>query len=261
MNEGTSDENRTSESPRNESQHNAGTSAGWEVRATGLDYAYGQTLALQGASLQVGAGELVAVMGASGSGKSTLLLCLAGVLRPTAGEVRLGDTTLASLKEKERSALRRSRIGVLFQFGQLVQELTAAENVALPLLLGGATRGEAMDRAQTWLNRFGVADQADSRPGQMSGGQAQRVAVARSLVTEPALLLADEPTGSLDSLASEAVMSELVAVVREIGATAVIVTHDARVAAYAERAVDVVDGAVLGSSTVTATESGARHGR
>jgi len=209
-------------------------------------YSYGSAPALRGITVEVARGELLAVTGPSGSGKSTLMLCLAGLLRPDAGEVRLGDRIISTESEAARSELRRSEIGVLFQFGQLVAELTAAENVALPLLLSGVKRKPAIAAATIWLDRFGVADQADSRPTQMSGGQGQRVAAARAMVTEPSVLFADEPTGSLDGLAGEQVMTQIVRVAREASTTVVVITHDAKVAAYCEREIVVRDGLLEG---------------
>ena len=216
--------------------------------ARGLVLDYGHRSALRGVDLRVEPGEILAVTGLSGSGKSSLLLCLAGVLVPDAGEVRRGDRVVSALPEKERSALRRSEFGVLFQYGQLVTELTALDNVALPLLLGGTPRPSAEEVARSWLDRFGVAGLAGARPHEMSGGQAQLVAVARALVTEPAVLFADEPTGALDSLAGEDVMAALIETVRDQGTSVVLVTHDARVAAYGDREVEVRDGVVLDDS-------------
>jgi putative ABC transport system ATP-binding protein len=212
--------------------------------ARDLDKAYGQTPALRGASVTIASGEIVAVSGASGSGKSTLLHCLAGIVTPDAGEVHYHGRPLSGLPERERSRLRRSEFGVLFQFGHLVAELTAAENVALPLLLSGVRRAEADGRARRCLAALGVADEAGSVPGRLSGGQLQRVALARALVTEPAVLFADEPTGALDSLAGEQVLRVLAELARERGTTVVLVTHDATVAAYADREVVLRDGAV-----------------
>ena len=204
--------------------------------------AYGDTPALRGVDVELGEGEVLAVTGASGSGKSTLLHCLAGLVVPDAGQVQFGQVRVDRASERDRSALRRTSFGVLFQFGQLVPELTAAENVALPLLLDRRPRAGALAAARTWLDRLGVADQGDSRPGQMSGGQAQRVAVARALVTEPRVVFADEPTGALDSLAGEQVLGELLRVVRESGTSVLLVTHEARVAAYADRELVLHDG-------------------
>jgi putative ABC transport system ATP-binding protein len=200
--------------------------------------------------MTIASGEIVAVTGASGSGKSTLLHCLAGIVAPDRGEVRYRDRSLGALSEKDRSRLRRTEFGILFQFGHLVAELSAAENVALPLLLDGVRRPEAGTRARAALDALGVGDVAGSVPGKLSGGQLQRVALARALVTGPGVLFADEPTGALDSLAGEQVMRALVEVARDRGTTVVLVTHDATVAAYADREVVVRDG-VLDPVAVT----------
>jgi putative ABC transport system ATP-binding protein len=220
------------------------------LSARSVVYSYGVNPALRGVSMSVAAGEILAITGPSGSGKSTLMLCLAGVLKPTAGEVRFGDRTISAEGESARSALRRSSFGVLFQFGQLVPELTAEENVALPLLLSGAKRKPALAAARTWLDRFDVADFAGSRPGEMSGGQGQRVAVARAMVTEPAVLFADEPTGALDALSGEQVMTQMVRVAREAGTSVVLITHDATVAAYGDREIVIRDGMIDGPTGV-----------
>lgn len=214
------------------------------LRCRSVDLSYGVTPALRGVSLTVEPGEIVAVTGASGSGKSSLLLCMAGVLVPAAGEVWFDGISLGAESERARSILRRSRFGVLFQFGQLVPELTAEENVGLPLMLNGSGRRAAISVAREWLERFGVAEQASRRPPEMSGGQSQRVAVARAMVTSPDVLFADEPTGALDTLTGERVMTELVGVARELGTTVVLVTHDARVAAWADREVRIRDGMI-----------------
>jgi putative ABC transport system ATP-binding protein len=212
------------------------------LAATDLRKAFGATPALDGASLQVRAGEVVAVMGPSGSGKSTLLHCLAGILRPDGGQVRYGEVELSALGDGRRSELRRTDFGFVFQFGQLVPELTCLENVALPLRLGGLRRREAERRARGWLDRLEVSDVADKRPGETSGGQGQRVAVARALVTGPKVVFADEPTGALDSLNGERVMRLLVDAAHDTGAAVVLVTHEPRVAAYSDREVVVRDG-------------------
>jgi putative ABC transport system ATP-binding protein len=214
------------------------------VEARDIHLSFGPTPALRGASLAVEPGEIVAVMGPSGSGKSTLLHCLAGILVPDSGEVYLAGRRIDTLGEPERSALRRERLGFVFQFGQLVPELTAAENVALPLLLGGVRRATALARARAWFSQLDLDNLGDRRSGELSGGQAQRVAVARGLVADPKVLFADEPTGSLDSLTGERVMDLLTAAAREHGVTVVLVTHEPRVAAYADREVMVRDGRV-----------------
>ncbi|MGC5022525.1 ABC transporter ATP-binding protein [Micromonospora sp. DT47] len=210
--------------------------------AEDLHRRFGETVALAGASLRVDPGEVVAVMGSSGSGKSTLLHCLAGIVRPDGGRVRFDGRDLATLSDAERSALRREAFGFVFQFGQLVPELTCLENVALPLRLARIGRREAERRALDQLTRLEVADVAGKRPGEVSGGQGQRVAVARALVTRPRVVFADEPTGALDSLNGERVMRLLTEAARETGAAVVLVTHEARVAAYSDREVVVRDG-------------------
>lgn len=230
--------------------------SGEVIGARSIVKSYGNSPALRGVSLSARRGDVLAITGPSGSGKSTLLLCLAGILRPDAGEVRFGGRRIDADNEAARSALRRRQFGVLFQFGQVVPELTARENVALPLLLSGVGRREAMTAARSWLDRFGVADLADQRPPQMSGGQAQRVAVARAMVTEPEVLFADEPTGALDTLAGEQVLDQLIRVARDGGTTVLLVTHDAKVAAYADREIVIRDGMVDGDITSQATSVG-----
>ncbi|MEU7904285.1 ABC transporter ATP-binding protein [Actinoplanes sp. NPDC049118] len=212
------------------------------LTGTGLHRSYGPTPALRGIDIEIGEGEIVAVTGPSGCGKSTLLHCLAGILKVDAGEVRFRDQDIGLWSESARSRLRRTEFGVLFQFGQLVPELTAAENVALPLLLAGSGRREARKSATLWLGRFGVGDLADQLPGRMSGGEQQRCAVARALVTEPKVLFADEPTGALDVLTGEQVLTEIVHVAREQGTSVVLVTHEPKIAAYADREIALRDG-------------------
>src|SRR5436190_1935261 len=158
------------------------------VEARDAVLSFGPTPALQGASFAVARGEIVAVMGPSGSGKTTLLHCLAGILTPDTGEIRFDGRRIDTLSESERSRLRRERFGFVFQFGQLVPELTAEENVALPLLLGGARRPVALQAARTWFERLGLDGLGHRRSGELSGGQAQRVALARALITEPKML-------------------------------------------------------------------------
>ena len=220
------------------------------LEARGLALSFGETPALRGASVAVKKGEVLAVMGPSGSGKSTLLHCLAGILVPDSGDIHVDGERLDTMSEKERSALRRDRFGFVFQFGQLVPELTAEENLALPLLLGGVRREEALRVARTWFERLQLDGLERHRSGEMSGGQAQRVALARGLVANPEVLFADEPTGSLDSLTGELVMDLMTSVAREEGTTVVLVTHEARVAAYADREVIVRDGLVISTEAV-----------
>ena len=217
------------------------------IEARGVVKSFGPTPALRGATVAARAGEIVAVMGPSGSGKSTLLHCLAGILVPEAGEVWFSGQRIDGLGESARSALRRERFGFVFQSGQLVPELTAEENVALPLLLGGDRRAQAVASARLWLERLGLNGLERRRSGELSGGQAQRVALARGMVTHPEVLFADEPTGSLDSLAGEQIMDLLADAARSEGTTVILVTHDARVASYADREIIVRDGLVTSS--------------
>ncbi|WP_435792315.1 ABC transporter ATP-binding protein [Actinacidiphila glaucinigra] len=212
------------------------------MEAVDLHKAYGPTPALDGAEFAIRAGEVVAVMGPSGSGKSTLLHCLAGIVRPDSGSVLYRGRDLTAMSDAERSALRRGEFGFVFQFGQLVPELTCVENVALPLRLNGTRRKEAEARASEWLARLEVGELAGKRPGEISGGQGQRVAVARALVTGPRVIFADEPTGALDSLNGERVMRLLTDAARDTDAAVVLVTHETRVAAYSDREVVVRDG-------------------
>nr|WP_202433286.1 ABC transporter ATP-binding protein [Streptomyces sp. SID7815] len=212
------------------------------LAAHDLHKTYGSTPALDGASFSVHPGEVVAVMGPSGSGKSTLLHCLAGIVTPDSGTVTYGGRELSAMSDAGRSALRRTDFGFVFQFGQLVPELTCVENVALPLRLNGVKRKEAEGTALEWMARLEVDDVAAKRPGEVSGGQGQRVAVARALVATPKVVFADEPTGALDSLNGERVMELLTESARTAGTAVVLVTHEARVAAYSDRDVVVRDG-------------------
>jgi len=212
------------------------------LSGVGLRKSFGPTTALDGASLDVWPGEVVAVMGPSGSGKSTLLHCLAGIVPPDGGEVTYGGQVLSRMSDGPRSALRRNEFGFVFQFGQLVVELTCVENVALPLRLAGVGRRTAEREARHWLAQLEVDDVAGKRPGEVSGGQGQRVAVARALVTRPRVIFADEPTGALDSLNGERVMRLLVDAANQTGAAVLLVTHEPRVAAYSDREVVVRDG-------------------
>ena len=226
----------------------AGTDPAPILVATGLVKRFGQTEALRGVDVALSRGEILAVMGPSGSGKSTLLHCLAGILTPDAGDVRLDGQRIDDLDEAARSRLRRTDFGFVFQFGQLVPELPAVENAALPLLLNGRSRSEAIETASTWLDRLGLEGLGARRPGELSGGQAQRVAIARALVMGPRVVFADEPTGSLDSLAGDLVMHHLTEAARSEGVAVVLVTHEPRVAAYADREIVVRDGLISGAA-------------
>ena len=214
------------------------------IEARAVRKAYGRTEALRGVSVTVAAGETVAITGPSGSGKSSLMLTLAGILRPEAGEVLYEGGRLEDLDERARTRLRRRSFGVVLQFGQLVPELTAVQNVALPLLLERHDRGASERIALGWLERLGAAHLATALPGELSGGEAQRVATARALVASPRVVFADEPTGALDTVGGEELLDELFGAVKETEATLVVVTHDNRVAARADREVMLRDGAL-----------------
>jgi putative ABC transport system ATP-binding protein len=201
-------------------------------------------LALRGVDVALEPGEFVAVMGPSGSGKSTLLQLLGGLDRPTAGQVRLDGERIDDRSEADLALLRRRRVGFVFQFFNLIPDLTVAENVELPALLVGDSAREARRRREELLGELGLADKANAAPGRLSGGQQQRVAVARALVNRPAVLLADEPTGNLDSASAKEVLA-LLRRERDEGQTILLVTHDARVAAGADRVVTVRDGLVV----------------
>lgn len=219
------------------------------IDALMLSKRYGSTVALDEVAMQISDGESVAIMGPSGSGKTTLLHVLAGIIRPDDGQVHLrtehDNVDLAGLDDDERSAVRLTEFGFVFQQGLLIPELTAAENVALPLMLAGTTRREAEDRARSALEQLGLAGMEDRRPGQVSGGQAQRVAVARATVTGANTVFADEPTGALDSRTAMEVMDALVALTSAGANRAlVVVTHDDEVAARCSRIVRLLDGRV-----------------
>jgi putative ABC transport system ATP-binding protein len=216
--------------------------SGARIELRALRHAYDGTEVLRGVDLDVPPGEHLAVLGPSGSGKSTLVLCAAGVLVPTAGEVWVDDVRVDRLGEDVRSRLRLERFGFVFQAGHLLTELPAVENVALPLVLAGWPRRRALAEAAGWFAPLGLAGLEDRRPGQLSGGQAQRVAVARALVTRPRTVVADEPTGALDRHTGQEVMGVLMASAASVGATVLVVTHDPAVAAWCERRIEIVDG-------------------
>ena len=200
------------------------------------------TLALNHVDFTLREGESVAVMGPSGSGKSTLLHALAGIIRPTAGTVTFRGANLTAMPDAARTKLRRSAFGFVFQSGQLLPELPAVENIALPMMLGGVDYRRATDAAILWLERLGLRALAGQRPGEMSGGQMQRVAIARALCVQPAVVFADEPTGALDQTTGREVMSILMEASRANGAAVVVVTHDPNVAAFCDRTITMQDG-------------------
>ena len=219
------------------------------ISATNLTKVYGSgdtaVRALDNVSLQVEPGEFIAVMGPSGCGKSTLLHLLGGLDRPTSGSVTIDGHNLSDLSDAKLTELRRHKVGFIFQFFNLIPVLNAVENAALPVTLDGVRQAEARERATDWLRKVGLDDRLDHRPDQMSGGQQQRVAVARALVANPALILADEPTGNLDTRASEEIAALLRQVANEWGRSVVIVTHDPRIAAHADRIIFLKDGAIV----------------
>ena len=239
----------------------ASVTSGSLVEARDIYKSFGQTPALRGANVAVRHGEIFAIMGPSGSGKSTLLHCLAGIFTPDRGDVLFDGRVVNAMSEADRTKLRRTAFGFVFQFGQLVPELTAADNVALPLLLNRTRRKVAYKTADTWLDRLGLGDKGGRRTGELSGGEGQRVAVARALALAPKVIFADEPTGALDSLTSEKVMDLLTDLARQQGVTVVLVTHEARIAAYADRVAMVRDGIVSSVELPAAAASPAAAGK
>ncbi|MDN3311934.1 ABC transporter ATP-binding protein [Microbacterium oryzae] len=226
------------------------------LSARALTKSYGATYALAGVDIDLRPGEAVAIMGASGSGKTTLLHVLAGIIAPDSGtvalETRAGRRLVHELPDSERSRLRREEFGFVFQQGLLLPELTAVENVALPLMLTGHPRGEAQEHAARWLATLGLAGMESRRIGQLSGGQAQRVAIARAQATGARVVFADEPTGALDSATSVDVMTALLDATLDQGHALVVVTHDPRVAARCTRIVRLSDGKVVADETAAA---------
>lgn len=219
------------------------------VSTQALTKVYGQgtaaVRALDGVNLSIQPGEFVAVMGPSGCGKSTLLHLIGGLDRPTSGTVWLDGQDLTKLNDDQVTSIRRKKMGFIFQFFNLIPVLNALENAALPMILDGMRPADARKRAQEWLERVGLGHRLTHRPSELSGGEQQRVAIARALASDPALILADEPTGNLDSRASE----EIAGLLRQISSTwertILMVTHDARIAAYADRIIFLKDGKVV----------------
>jgi putative ABC transport system ATP-binding protein len=219
------------------------------ISTTHLTKVYGTgdtaVTALDNVSLQVEPGEFLAIMGPSGCGKSTLLHLLGGLDRPTSGDVMIDGHNLSDLSDAKLTELRRRKIGFVFQFFNLIPVLSAVENAALPVTLDGMPSAQAKAKAKEWLTKVGLGDRQSHRPDQLSGGQQQRVAIARALVADPALVLADEPTGNLDTHSSDEIAALLRQVANEWGRAVVIVTHDPRIAAYADRIIFLKDGAIV----------------
>ncbi|TCC29735.1 ABC transporter ATP-binding protein [Kribbella sindirgiensis] len=223
------------------------------VQLTAVRKEYGESAALDGVSLEIHAGEAVAVMGPSGSGKSTLLSMVAGLDRPTSGSVVVHGEDLGALDEKGLALFRRRRIGMIFQFFNLLDDLSALDNVALAAQLTGTSAAHARKRALELFEELGIAGRRNIYPSQLSGGERQRVAVARALMNRPAILLADEPTGALDTRAGEQVM-DLLLDLNQIGQTLLLVTHDQQLATRcASRVIDFVDGQIAGERSLERT--------
>lgn len=217
------------------------------IKVKGITKSFGKTKVLHGIDLSIEQAEVLAIMGPSGSGKSTLLHSIAAIISPDAGEIEFSGKRIDKLNDRQRSILRRTSFGFVFQFSQLVPELTAIDNVALPLLLNNIDKATAYKQAKEWLGKVGLEKKHEGLPGELSGGEAQRVAIARAMVIEPKVLFADEPTGSLDSLNSEKIMELFIDTARQHGTTVVMVTHEPTIAAYADREVIVRDGLVVGA--------------
>lgn len=213
------------------------------------------THALRGVSFQVRQGEFTSIMGPSGSGKSTLLHLIGGLDRPTSGTILIGSQAIDTMSDDALSSFRRKRLGFIFQFFNLLPTLTALENVALPLLLDGQPLSKVTPRAKELLDYMGMSHRMNHRPDQLSGGQMQRVAIARALVTDPLLVLADEPTGNLDSETGHSVLELLSKLVREQGQTVVMVTHDQKAASYGNRLVRFRDGSIESDTPVVSAET------
>ncbi len=229
------------------------------IQTENLTKIYGEgeaaVTALDHVNITVNKGEFVAVMGPSGCGKSTLLHLIGGLDRPTDGKVVIEGVALSDMKDDDLTKLRRRKMGFVFQFFNLIPVLTAVENAALPVTLDGVKPAEAKRRAAEWLTRFGLGDRLAARPDQLSGGQQQRVAIARALVAEPALVLADEPTGNLDTRSGDEIASLLRDVTKKYGRTVVMVTHDPRIAAYADRIIFLKDGKVVDETVLEKKDS------
>jgi putative ABC transport system ATP-binding protein len=235
-------------------QQSQSSTDGAVVTARGVTRVYGEgdtaVQALRGVDLDVERGKLTGVMGPSGSGKSTLMHILAGLDKPTEGEVTIDDTSIAELSDTELTKLRRKHIGFVFQFFNLLPMLTAEENIVLPLELGGAKLDK--DWVDSVIERVGLADRRTHRPAELSGGQQQRVAIARALISKPTVVFADEPTGNLDSTTSQEILDLLRESVETLGQTFVVVSHDPKATAIADRTLFLADGCIvkeLGKST------------
>jgi putative ABC transport system ATP-binding protein len=221
------------------------------LQGRGIEMRFGPTPALRGADLCVERGQVVAIQGPSGSGKTTFLHCLGALLTPHQGSVELDGRRIDHLKNQEKARLRRTSFGFVFQFGELVPELTLVENIAMPLLLNGSTTPAATREAAAWAQRLEIGSLADRLPAQVSGGQAQRAAVARALIHHPSVIFADEPTGALDQENGQLVLDALVHNARDLGTAIVLVTHDDDVAERADVRYVMRDGVCHAERTIT----------
>jgi putative ABC transport system ATP-binding protein len=230
------------------------------IQAENLTKVYGKgetaIIALDHVNLVVNPGEFVAVMGPSGCGKSTLLHLLGGLDRPSDGNVSIDGQPLAKISDNTLTQLRRRKIGFVFQFFNLIPILSSVENAALPLLLDGANSAKAKQKATEWLTQVGLGHRLTSRPDQLSAGQQQRVAIARALITDPVLVLADEPTGNLDTKSSDEIATLLRQVAKDWGRSVLMVTHDPRIAAYADRIVFLKDGKIVNETYLESKNAG-----
>jgi putative ABC transport system ATP-binding protein len=229
-----------------------------ELRHISKDYGDGQPVhALRNINLAIERGERIAVMGPSGSGKTTLLNVICGLDEPTSGILRFEGVEVSTLNDDERTRLRREKIGMIFQTFNLLPTLTTLENVSLPLRLQGRSRREADERARAMLERVGLAHRIHHRPDELSGGERQRVAIARALIFQPPLLLADEPTGNLDSTTGEEILNLLMNLHRDLNMTILMVTHNPRAAAHCDRVLTLQDGQIVKEERVAEVEVGA----
>ena len=215
------------------------------IKVSGIKKSFGELDVLRGVSLEVKEGEIVSIVGASGAGKTTLLQIMGTLLSADSGEVEIAGTKVLSLSEKRTAEFRNRHIGFVFQFHNLLPEFTALENVMMPALIGGVSRKEAKQRAVELLEAVGLNDRADHKPAQMSGGEQQRVAIARALINRPSVILADEPTGNLDTHNRDEIQRLLFDVREKFGQTIVMVTHDEKLADMADRKIVMSDGAIL----------------
>lgn len=211
--------------------------------------------ALRGINMNIKEGEFVAVMGPSGCGKSTLLHLVGGLDLPTSGKISIDGVDLTSLSDTRLTELRRRKIGFIFQYFNLIPVLDALDNTALPLILDGLAPYKAKQKAENWLTKLGLKDRLHNRPDQLSGGQQQRVAIARALATEPAIILADEPTGNLDSKTGEEVIALIRRISTDWGRTVLMVTHDSRMAAYADRIIFLKDGSIVDETRLSSDQA------